>query len=44
MRTAMHVQRYLARVPSNAMINARNGVDYPLTDDEMNWYIDYFCD
>ena len=42
MRTAMSLQRHLARIPPHAMVNARNGVDYPLTAQEMDWYISYF--
>ena len=42
MRTAMSLQRHLARIPPHAMVNARNGVDYPLTSQEMDWYISYF--
>ena len=42
MRTAMSMQRHLAHIPPHAIINAKEGVDYPLTEAEMGWYIDYF--
>ena len=42
MRTAMSMQRHLAHIPPHAIVNAKEGVDYPLTEDEMGWYIDYF--
>lgn len=42
MRTAMALQKHYARLPSAAILNARNGVAYPLTEEEMRWYIDYF--
>ena len=40
----MSLQRQLARIPPHAMVNARNGVDYPLSSQEMDWYISYFED
>ncbi len=42
MRTAMALQKHYARLPSAAILNARNGVAYPLTEEVMSWYIDYF--
>ena len=42
MRTAISMQRHLAHVPPHAIVNAKEGVDYPLTEAEMGWYIDYF--
>lgn len=35
MRTAVMVQRDLARVPPRMMLNARNGSDYPMTEAEL---------
>lgn len=35
MRTAMRLQRDVAHIPPNRMLNARNGFDYPLTKEEM---------
>ena len=42
MRTAMKIQRQIAKVPPSKMINARDGVDYSLTEDEMSWYLEFF--
>lgn len=35
MRTAVMIQRDLARVPPKSMLNARNGSDYPMTEAEL---------
>ncbi|MEK9969745.1 MAG: DUF2336 domain-containing protein [Ferrovibrio sp.] len=35
MRTAVMVQRDIARVPPRAMLNARNGSDYPMSEAEL---------
>ena len=42
MRTALKVQAGAARVAQKDIIPARNGLDYPLTDDEMHWQLDLF--
>ena len=42
MRTALTLQKELAQVPSHAILNARGGVDYPLSQDELSWYLDFF--
>ncbi len=42
MRTALKIQTFVARVPPHAMAMARDGVDFPLTDQEMNWHLSYF--
>ena len=42
MRTAMTLQKELARIPAHAMVNARAGSDYPLSQDELSWYLDFF--
>lgn len=41
-RGSMRLQRHVARVPTNATIHARNGVEYALKDTEMEWFINYF--
>ena len=43
MRFALDVQRFLARVPGPEQLNARNGVDYPLSVDEMTVLVDTFA-
>ena len=42
MRTAVQLQLRLARVPPTKILQARNGVDYPLSEDEMHWQIEFF--
>ena len=42
MRTALTLQKELAQVPPHAILNARCGVDYPLSQDELSWYLDFF--
>lgn len=42
MRTAVQLQLRLARVSPPKVIQARNGVDYPLSEDEMRWQIEFF--
>ena len=43
MRTAIQLQLRLARVPPNKVLQARGGIDYPLSEDEMRWQIDFFA-
>lgn len=42
MRTAVQLQLRLARVPPTKVLQARDGIDYPLGEDEMRWQIDFF--
>ncbi len=42
MRTGMRLQLRLGQVPPQAILNARNGIDYPLSPDDMEWQIGYF--
>jgi hypothetical protein len=42
MRTAVQLQLRLARIPPPKVIQARNGIDYPLSEDEMRWQIEFF--
>lgn len=41
-RGSMKLQRHGARIAANAMIHARDGVNYALSDTEMNWLLTYF--
>lgn len=43
MRTALTLQKHQARISSASIVNARNGVDYPMTEEEMAWFVDYFA-
>ncbi len=42
MRFALDVQRFVARVPGPQQLNARNGVDFPLSPDEMTLLVETF--
>ncbi len=42
MRVALKVQTFIAHVPPHAMIQARDGVDFPLNGQEMEWHLSYF--
>ena len=42
MRTAIQVQLRVARVPPTEVLNAKDGTDYPLSDDELQWHADMF--
>lgn len=42
MRAGMRLQQRLGQIPPQAILNARNGIDYPLSPDEMEWQINYF--
>jgi len=44
MRTALEIQREIAKVAPNEIVNARDGVEYSLTEDEMAWYLDFFAE
>ena len=42
MRTALKLQTALARVSAKSIVNARKGFDYPMTDSEMEWHLEFF--
>jgi uncharacterized protein (DUF2336 family) len=42
MRVAVKVQSGIARLPGTKLLLAREGVHFPLTQDEMNWHLGYF--
>ncbi|HOO50052.1 MAG TPA: DUF2336 domain-containing protein [Alphaproteobacteria bacterium] len=41
MRTALRLQQELAQIPHTDIIYPRGGTDYPLTDDDLNWQLDF---
>ena len=41
MRTALDLQRKVAHVPPSKVVNARDGVDYSLSEDEMSWFLEF---
>ena len=42
MRFAVQLQTRFAHVGISEVLNAKDGVDYPLSKDEMEWLIDFF--
>jgi uncharacterized protein (DUF2336 family) len=42
MRTAFKIQRFIMKLPTDQLLPARDGVRFPLTDDEMRWHLGYF--
>lgn len=42
MRTAFKIQSYLLRLPARELLHAREGVHFPLSEEEMRWHLGYF--
>lgn len=42
MRTAIKLQTQAARIPARRLLNARFGTDYPLSEIEMLWHLEFF--
>ena len=42
MRVAFKLQTFVAKLPANALLPARGGMDYPLTAEEMSWQLSCF--
>ncbi len=42
MRTALAVQTHVAHVPSGNIVLPREGIDYPLQENEIRWHLQYF--
>ena len=42
MRVAVKIQTGIARLPSGKLLMARDGVDFPLPEDELKWHLTYF--
>ncbi len=42
MRVAFKIQTYLLRLPTAELLPARQGVHFPLSEDEMRWHLSYF--
>jgi uncharacterized protein (DUF2336 family) len=42
MRVAFKIQTGLLRLPTRELLPARQGVHFPLTEDEMRWHLGYF--
>ncbi len=44
MRTAYDVQTKFALVPTAQLLHAKNGVEYPIKEDELEWHLSYFIE
>ncbi len=44
MKLAFLIQQRMARIPPGEVISPRDGKHYPLSEDEMNWQLEYFSD
>lgn len=42
MRTAMMAQKEMAKIDRRKILNARDGVDYPISDEQMKWHLGFF--
>ena len=42
MPTAMQLQNKVAKIPAHARVTAKKGGDYPLSEDEMSWHVEFF--
>ncbi len=41
MRMALHLQKEMGRVPVRELVYPREGTDYPMTIEELRWYMDF---
>ncbi len=44
MRTAYVMQTKFALVPNAQLLSAKNGTDYPIDENELDWHLSYFID
>jgi uncharacterized protein (DUF2336 family) len=44
MRTGYFLQTKFALVPTTQLLSAKDGKDYPLDEDELDWHLSYFID
>ena len=42
MRTALTIQRRVARIPQSSLVLPQDGTNYPLTPEEMTWHLEFF--
>jgi len=42
MRAAFKIQRFVMKLPADELLPARNGIRFPLADEEMRWHLGYF--
>ncbi|USG61756.1 DUF2336 domain-containing protein [Sneathiella marina] len=44
MRLAFKIQTKIAHVPRQEIVNARNGIEFPFTEEEMNWQLSFYTE
>ena len=44
MRMAISVQREVSHVSSREIVNAKDGVEYPFSEKDMDWQLSFFAD
>ena len=42
MRAAVKLQRKVAKVRPNSLLRARGGNEFPLTEDDMEWQVEFY--
>ena len=42
MRAAVKIQRNVAKVQPNSILRARGGNEFPLTEDDMKWQVEFY--
>ena len=42
MRAAFKIQNFILRLPARELLPARDGVRFPLSEEEMRWHLGYF--
>ncbi len=42
MRLAFKIQTVIAQVSRREIVNARNGIEYPFTEEEMDWQLSFY--
>ena len=44
MRTALEIQKTLAKIPPRELLYPKNGEDYPLPEKDLKWQVDFFSE
>ena len=42
MRAAINLQRKIAKIRPNSLLRARGGNEFPLTEDDMEWQVEFY--
>ena len=43
MRTALEIQKTMAKIPPKELLYPKNGEDYPLSKEDLQWQVDFFA-